>query len=68
MLDWTPLQSSNIAACAYDDATSTLHVRFHSGRTYQLSNVSRETYEGLRDASSPGAYYNSELKGRYPGG
>lgn len=68
MPDWIPLQSSNLAACAYDEATSTLSVRVRSGRTYQLQNVSRETYQGLVDAGSPGAYYNDELKGKYPGG
>ena len=68
MPDWHELQSSNLAACAYDDASSTLHVRFRSGRSYALQGVAKSTYEALCEASSPGAYYNSELKGRYPGG
>jgi len=66
--DWIPLQSSNLSACAYDEATQTLQVRFQSGRTYTLTSVPKDVAQGLADASSPGAYYANELKGQYPGG
>jgi hypothetical protein len=58
-----PVHSSAIRAVGYDG--STLTVEFHSGRIYDHPNVPDSVYEGLKRASSKGAYYNRHIRGRY---
>jgi hypothetical protein len=60
---WTPLASSNLAACDYDEASRVLQIRFQSGRTYSYKDVPQETAEGLMQANSPGKYFNSNIRG-----
>lgn len=63
------LQSTALARASYqldDEAdVGTLDVTFTSGRTYTHENVPQKVFEGLRDAQSPGSYYNNEIKGVY---
>ena len=62
-MDWTPLASSNLAMCSYDAGERVLQIRFRSGRTYSYKDVPEDTYEGLKQADSPGQYFNSNIKG-----
>lgn len=64
-MDWTPLASSNLNAFRYDEDRRVLQIRFHSGRTYDYKDVPEDVVEGLKQASSPGAYFNSNIKGVY---
>lgn len=59
------LGSSLISRIAYDEARSTLHVRFRHGPTYLYFDVPPGVYACLRDAPSAGRYYNEAVKGRY---
>ena len=43
----------------------TMHLTFHSGRSYTLHGVPERHYHGLLTADSPGAYFNTYLRGRY---
>ena len=61
-MDWTPLASSNLSACSYDADERVLQIRFRSGRTYGYKDVPEDTYEGLKQADSPGSYFNSTIK------
>ena len=61
-MEYKSVTSSNVAAVAYDDATSTLGVRFLNGTEYQYSGVPRDVYEGLLGASSVGTYFNQQIK------
>ena len=61
----TPLRSTAIAMVEYDDETQTMEVEFTNGRSYTHVGVPQEVYDGLVNAGSPGAYYNSAVKGRY---
>lgn len=65
MDDWQPLNSSNVAACAYDTERQQLKIRFHSGRTYTYDSVPQSTYDGLLQADSPGKFVNSNVIGVY---
>lgn len=65
MPDWQPLQSSNIAACAYEPDSRTLHIRFNSGRSYAYADVPQDVYDGLMSATSPGQFVNNAIKGVY---
>ena len=55
--------SSAIRAVGYDGYT--LSVEFHSGRVYDHPGVPYSVYEELMQASSKGAYYSRNIRGRY---
>jgi hypothetical protein len=57
------VNSSAIRAVGYDGYTLT--IEFNSGRSYTLRGVPEYRYYGLLNASSPGWYFNTYLKGRY---
>jgi len=42
-----------------------MSVTFNNRSTYQLFNVPKDVYERLIKAGSIGAYYASNIKGRY---
>ena len=55
--------SSVIRAVGYDGRVLT--VLFHSGRIYDHPGVPYNVYLELLNASSVGAYYNQNIRGRY---
>ena len=61
-MDYIPVSSSDLSAVAYDDATSTLGVRFVKGGEYHYYGVPQATFEGLRSASSVGRYFDQYVK------
>lgn len=64
-IEQTRFNSSSLAEGRYDDQTQTLTVTFNNGRSYDLEGVPREEWDGLRQAFSPGRYFNENLKGKY---
>jgi hypothetical protein len=65
MATWQQLDSSNLKRCSYDIETETLQIQFHSGKVYTYQGVPASVYNGLLEASSPGQYFNSNIKGIY---
>jgi hypothetical protein len=65
MATWQQLDSSNLKRCSYDIETETLQIQFHSGKVYSYQGVPASVYNGLLEASSPGQYFNSNIKGVY---
>ncbi len=65
-MDMVNVNSSNIQAIGYDDEEEVLAIEFHSGMLYHYSGVSQTTFEELRDASSVGRYFNTNIRGDYP--
>jgi hypothetical protein len=62
----TSLNSSAIESVDYDPDTGHLEIWFtHSGGPYSFYRVPYERYYGLITSSSPGAYYNRYIRGRY---
>ena len=59
------LNSASISWIEYDPYSRTLQVTFRSGRMYTLRGVPEYHYLALLNASSPGAYFNENLRGRY---
>ena len=57
------VSSSAIAAVGFDGGVLT--VVFHSGRVYDHPGVPYAVFAGLMNASSKGAYYNAQIRGRY---
>jgi hypothetical protein len=54
--------SSAIAAVGHDPDSHTLHVRFHSGRTYAYSKVSAAAHSRLMSADSMGAHFSQHIR------
>lgn len=59
------LNSSSIAACGYDAKTKVLTVEFARGKTYRYADVPQAVFEDLKDAESPGKYFQSYVKNVY---
>ncbi len=59
-----PVESNQVGAIGYDDATQTLAVQFRRGARaiYHYPNVSRETFEAFKGAESIGTYFGQHLK------
>jgi len=57
--------SSFISDMRYDPETEELEVNFTSGRSFTYSGVPREIAIEFSEASSPGSYFNSSIKGVY---
>jgi len=56
-------KSSCIRSVGYESGR--LSITFHSGNTYTYNGVPESLYIGLITASSPGEYYNLNIRGRY---
>jgi len=65
-VDRTSVDSSAIEALGYDGSENLLEVKFRTGRIYQYFMVPNAEYERLRAAESIGAYFNREIRTRYP--
>ena len=59
------LNSSAIRGVDYDEFTRKMTIYFHSSGGYTFNGVPWEIYTGLISSSSPGAYYNRHIRGRY---
>jgi hypothetical protein len=59
------VNSSAIRAVGYDYDGSTLTVEFHTGRVYDHPGVPYWVYMEFMNASSMGAYYNQNIRGKY---
>lgn len=59
-----PVESNQVGAIGYDEATKTLAVQFRRGARaiYHYPNVERETYEAFKGAESIGTYFGQNLK------
>lgn len=57
--------SSNLDEITYDDETQVLTVQFKSGLKYEYLSVPRATFEGLKEAKSPGSYFYNSVRSVY---
>ena len=62
----TAVESTTLAAVAYDEAQEALRVAFRSGAIYQYQGVPAAIHEGLLSAVSKGSYFNRFIRGRFP--
>jgi KTSC domain len=63
---WKLLKSTAINAARYDRRGQILWIRFgHDGRPYGY-DAPASTYHGLRGAESPGRYFHTEIRNRWP--
>ena len=65
MVDMHFIDSSNIEAIGYDQASQELHVRFLSNAEYVYHGVPQEVYDELMAAPSKGSYLNRVIRPSY---
>ena len=58
-------QSTAIKELDYDAGTQTLRVVFGNGGVYKYADVPEKTYKELKDASSVGQYFNSNIREKF---
>ena len=61
----TSVVSSMLASVAYS-IDAPLDLEFHSGATYRYFAVPQAVFQGLIAAESKGAYFNRNLRSRFP--
>jgi hypothetical protein len=59
------LASSWLQTCYYDKPSQTLSITTAGGREYTLTGVPPDVFIDFISASSPGQYFNTNLKGVY---
>lgn len=59
------LESTNLSQADFDPMMNTLTIGFVNGTVYEYYGVPEETYQNLLDASSPGKFFLSQIKGKY---
>jgi hypothetical protein len=62
----TAVESSTLAALAYDEAREILQLEFRSCAVYRYFGVPAPVYEALLAASSKGKYFNRAIRGIFP--
>lgn len=60
------LDSSTLAAAAYDDVRAELELDFRDGARYTYSGVAPEIFHGLLCAVSKGWYFNRHIRSHFP--
>ena len=64
-MEYIDVSSSNIRAVGYDEANSSMHVKFNSGSLYEYRNIPYYIYEGMLSATSVGRYFHSHVKNSF---
>jgi hypothetical protein len=66
MVNMQFVDSTNVEAIGYDDATNELHIRFKSSpATYVYTGVPQQVFEELQLAESKGRYVDQNIKPVY---
>ena len=60
----TPVSSKALSGVGYDAASKTLRLKFKSGRIHDYTDVGPEEADGLMNAESLGAHFNTHFQGR----
>lgn len=61
----TAVESTTLATVSYDEAGQLLWLEFRSCATYCYFGVPPEVHRDLLTASSKGAYFNQNIRGRF---
>jgi hypothetical protein len=62
----TAVESTTLAALAYDDAHEILQLEFRSCAIYRYFGVPATVYEALLAAPSKGQYFKQAIRGNFP--
>jgi hypothetical protein len=61
----TDFTSTALSRGEWDSDTQSLRISFAQGREYTYENVPEHVWNALRDSSSPGAYYTTNIKNNF---
>jgi hypothetical protein len=61
-----PVESSTLNRIAYDSHRQVLQIEFRDGSRYQYHRVPTELFDALLQATSKGAYFNQNIRGKFP--
>ena len=64
--NWVSVDSTILAAVAYDGGRAELQLDFRDGARYAYSGVSPELFRDLLCAASKGSFFNRYIRGRFP--
>lgn len=59
-------KSSNLRSANYDPDNQRLTVEFGNGSQYEYDNVPQIYHDGLHQAPSPGTFFHTQIKPRFP--
>jgi hypothetical protein len=62
----TAVESTTLAALAYDDARGILRLEFRNRAIYHYFGVPAGVHEALLRAPSKGRYFNRAIRGQFP--
>lgn len=64
LIELHPVESNQVGAIGYDEATQTLAVQFKRGARaiYHYPDVTRETFEAFKGAESIGTFFGQHIK------
>ncbi len=57
--------SSSISCCEYDDETKDMHITFATGGKHRFKDVSKDVYDGLANAESPGRHFHLNIRRKF---
>jgi hypothetical protein len=60
------LESATLASVLYDPVQRRLEVEFRNGKRYLYLQVPLLSYQSLLQADSKGAYFNRNIRNRFP--
>ena len=60
------VESTTLAAIAYDEARELLQLEFCTRAVYLYFGVPPAVHQALLDAPSKGRYFNRDIRGRFP--
>ena len=64
-MNTTAVESTTLAALAYDEAREILQLEFRGSAIYRYFGVPAPVYEGLLAAPSKGKYFNQAIRGNF---
>jgi hypothetical protein len=65
-MDLIQVQSTTLAAVAYDSHYDLLELHFRNGTVYHYFGVPAQTHQDLLAADSKGGYFNRKIRGHFP--
>lgn len=63
-MEMREVSSSQVSHIGHDPETSTMHVKFHRGGTYEYSNVTADECAALMNCSSIGSSLRAAVAGK----
>lgn len=58
--------STSIEHCDFDEQSNTLKIKFlSSSKEHEYQNCTKEIYEGLKAATSPGGYFHKNIRSQF---